>query len=75
MDNINGVSMTEYTHPTFSINLHDEDGDVVCAGIYLHYGDTVIKVASTIRGFRAHASGLSAMADEISENIDRSLLR
>ena len=71
MDDINGVSMTEYIGPTFSVNLHDKDGDVVCEGIYLHYGNTIIKVASTIRGFKAHAAGLVAMADEISEDIDR----
>ena len=71
MDDINGVSMTEHSHPTFSVNLHDLDGDVCCEGIYLHYGDAIIKVASTLNGFKAHAAGLVAMADEISENIDR----
>ena len=64
MNNIN----TEYNHPTFSVNLHDKDGDVCCEGIYLHYEDAIIKVASTLNGFKAHAAWLVAMADEISEN-------
>ena len=71
MDDINGVSSTEYKGPTFSINLHDSDGDVCCEGIYLHYSDTVIKVASTLRGFKAHAAWLFLMADEIAENMER----
>ena len=71
MDDINGVPTDEYYGPTFSVNLHDSDGDIYSEGIFLHYGNTIIKVASTLRGFKAHASGLFAMADEISENIDR----
>ena len=70
MDDINGVSMTEYESPTFSVNLHDKDGDVYCEGIYLHYGDAIIKVASTLRGFKAHATNLASMADEIAEIYD-----
>jgi len=69
MEDLNGVSMTEYKSPTFSINLHDRDGDSYCDGIYLHYGDTVIKVASTLNGFKAHAAHLTSMADEIAENL------
>lgn len=64
------VSATEFAHPTFSINLHDHDGDVYCEGIYLHYGDTIIKVASTMCGFRAHAMSLINMAEEISEGME-----
>ena len=69
MDDINGTPTDEYQGPTFSVNLHDRDGDVSCEGIYLHYGDTVIKVASTLRGFKAHAAHLTSMADEIEENL------
>ena len=69
-DDINGVSMTEYKHPSFSVNLHDRDGDAYCEGIYLHYGDTIIKVASTLNGFKAHAASLVAMANEISEHYE-----
>lgn len=70
MKDINGIPTAEYKGPTFSINLHDKDGDVYCEGIYLHYGDTVcIKVASTLRGFKAHAKCLVNMAGEIAENL------
>jgi hypothetical protein len=64
-----GVSSTEYKHPSFSVNLHDKDGDPYCEGIYLHYGDTIIKVASSLSGFKAHAEYLASMVDEIEENI------
>ena len=69
MDDINGIPTDEYMGPTFSINLYDRDGDAYCEGIYLHYGDTIIKVASSLRGFQAHANHLVNMADEIKENL------
>ena len=69
MDDINGIPTDEYKGPTFSINLHDRDGDPYCEGIYLHYGDTVIKVASSLRGFAAHAAHLIKMTTEIKENL------
>lgn len=65
-----GISATEFAHPTFSVNLYDRDGDVYCEGIFLHYGDTVIKVASTIDGFRAHTASLKSMAEEISGGME-----
>lgn len=61
------VSAIEFTHPTFSINIHDHDGDVYCEGIYLHYGDTIIKVATTLDGFKAHTKLLETMAKEIGD--------
>ena len=69
MKDINLVPPAEYKGPTFSINLHDKDGDVCCEGIYLHYSDTIIKVASSLRGFKAHTKHLAKMADEIAENL------
>lgn len=69
MEDINGIPTTEYRGPTFSVNLHNGDGDVYCEGIYLHYGDTIIKVASSLRGFKAHTKHLSNMTDEIAENL------
>jgi len=69
MDDINGVPTTEYQGPTFSVNLHDKDGDIYSEGIFLHYGNTIIKVASTLRGFKAHAKRITEMADEIAENL------
>ena len=62
-----GVSLTEYEQPMFSVNLHDAHGDVYSEGIFLHYGDTTIKVADTLKGFRAHADHLFGMLDELGE--------
>lgn len=69
MVDINGVPTTEYEGPTFSVHFRDGDGDIVSRGIYLHYGNTIIKVASTLRGFKAHAAHVSSMYDEIEENL------
>ena len=64
-----GISMTEYRHPNFTVNQYDSDGDCIETGIYLHYGEMSIKVAETLDGFKAHAEHLASMADEISELI------
>jgi len=69
MDDINGIPTKEYLGPTFSINQHDKDGAVYNTGIYLHYGHTSIRVATTLRGFKAHIAHLAAMGDEIAENL------
>jgi hypothetical protein len=42
--------------------------NVTDKGIYLHYGDVAIRVARTLRGFRAHIKHLETMANEIEEN-------
>ena len=62
------VSANEYKHPLFSIDRYDRDGDVTDKGIYLHYGDVSIRIARTLRGFRAHIQHLESMAKEIEEN-------
>ena len=67
MDDINGVSTTEYLGPTFSINQYDVEGDAYDHGIWLHYGHTSIRVARTLKGFRAHIKQLVGIAKEISE--------
>jgi hypothetical protein len=61
------VSLTEYEQPNFTVNLCGNDGDAYSTGIFLHYGDTVIKVADTIKGFKAHTKHLVTMVDEIEE--------
>jgi len=68
MEDINGVDVSEYIGPSFSINLYDRDGDVYDRGIFLHYQNTMIRVATTLRGFRAHIKHLQGMAHEIEEN-------
>lgn len=70
MKDINGVPCEEYLGPTFSINSYDKDGDCFEQGIYLHYRHTRIRVASTIRGFKAHIKHLESMINEISELVD-----
>jgi len=70
MENIYGVPTDDYSSPTFSINLYDKEGNAYCEGFYLHYGDMIIKVASSLRGFKAHARHLVFMADEIAESED-----
>uniref|UniRef100_A0A6H1ZWA6 Uncharacterized protein n=1 Tax=viral metagenome TaxID=1070528 RepID=A0A6H1ZWA6_9ZZZZ len=67
MKDINGIPCDEYLGPTFSINQHDADGDVYDEGIYLHYGHTSIRVAKTLRGFKAHVKHLEGMVNEIEE--------
>jgi hypothetical protein len=61
------VSPTEYEHPNFTVDLCDHDGDAYSEGIFLHYGDTVIKVADTLNGFKAHAEHLLGMIQELKE--------
>ena len=62
-----GVSLTEYEQPNFTKDLCGSDGDAYSEGIFLHYGDTVIKVADTLKGFVAHAEHLISMIDELKE--------
>ena len=69
---INGIPTAEYLGPTFSINQHDCDGDTYEVGIYLHYGHTSIRVATTLRGFKAHVKHLNGMVNEITENLQPS---
>ncbi len=69
MKDIDGIPTEEYLGPTFSINQSDSDGDVYEEGIYLHYGHTSIRVATTLRGFKAHVGCLKNMVDEIAETL------
>jgi len=69
MEDINGVSCAVYLGPTFSINRYDQDGNIAENGIFLHYGHTMIKIAKTVRGFKAHIDCLKSMIDEIEESL------
>lgn len=57
-----------HTTPGFSINRYDREGDDWELGIYLHYGDTSIKIAKNLDGFNAHIEHLKKVAHEIKEN-------
>jgi hypothetical protein len=52
----------------FSVNEYDQDGDINDEGIYLHFGDTRVKVASSIVEFKQFVDRISSMVDEIEEN-------
>ena len=60
----------EHSHPTFPVHIYNSDGNIGSRGIYLHYGDTAIKVASTLRGFKSYVNYLKNMAKEIAENYE-----
>lgn len=58
-------------HPNeikFSLSDYDEDGDKVKNGVFLHFGNTRVKVAETVKAFRAIVPHFEAMIEEI-ENI------
>ena len=57
-----------HMEPTFSINRHDRDGDVFDEGVFLHFGDTSVKVADSIADFKSFKIHISSMEQEIIEN-------
>jgi hypothetical protein len=52
---------------TFTVNSYDQDGDVVEEGIFLHFGETRIRVANDIKD----AEGLPALMQKIITEIKR----
>lgn len=54
----------------FSVHEYDEDGDIFEAGIYLHFGDTRIKIAETLAEFQHFASEANRVCAEIAQNYD-----
>lgn len=52
----------------FSVNDYDYEGDIIDKGIYLHFGDTRIRVADDVAGFEKFVEGLQTMSAEIKEN-------
>ena len=52
----------------FSIHDYDRDGDIYNRGIFLHFGETRIKVATTLEEFKRVTERISGMTDEIKEN-------
>ena len=51
----------------FTVNEYDQDGGLVERGIYLHFGDTRIRVGD-LSELRQVAKTLSTMVAEIQEN-------
>ena len=60
--------IAEYADCSFSINEHDSDGDLLEDGIYLHFGDTRIKVAKNKEGLKCFEKKLQDIFKEIHEN-------
>jgi len=54
--------------PSFSINRNDTDGDVWEEGVYLHFGDTTVRVAKSKEEYKNFVSYLRFMEAEILES-------
>lgn len=54
----------------FSINRYDRDGDINEIGIWLHFGDTSVKVAETLEDLSGFINQLKEMFQEIEENYE-----
>lgn len=52
----------------FSVNEYDRDGDCTDEGVFLHFGNTKVKVADSIREFSSIAEHFEAMVEEIETN-------
>ena len=52
----------------FSVNDYDSDGDVSERGIYLHFGDTRVRVADDKNDFRDFMKTMEGIFKEIDEN-------
>lgn len=52
----------------FSVNRYDRDGDIEEEGIFLHFGDTIVKAADTFADFRKLPDHIESMVEEIAEN-------
>jgi hypothetical protein len=59
-----------HQEPVFTVNSHDPDGDVWEEGIYLHFGDTRVRVAESFKGYVNFISGLISIKQEIKEIIN-----
>jgi hypothetical protein len=57
----------------FSVHEYDKDGDVSEKGIFLHFGDTRIKIAETMQELADFIKRLESMTSEIKENYEADL--
>lgn len=49
----------------YSINEYDQDGDCIDEGVFLHFGQTKIKVADTLEEFCGVANHINDILKEI----------
>jgi len=54
---------------TFSIDSHDRDGDVCEDGIFIHFGNTRIRVAGSFLEYLSFLTELRSMAPEIEKTL------
>jgi hypothetical protein len=54
--------------PMFSVNEYDRDGDLNTKGVFLHFGETRVKVADSLAEFREIVERFESMVYEIEEN-------
>lgn len=52
----------------FSVNDYDRDGDCTEKEVFLHFGETRVKAADSIKEFYDIVRHFEAMRDEIEEN-------
>jgi hypothetical protein len=53
---------------TFSVNSYDRDGDIIDKGIFLHFGDTMVRVADNLADFKSITFHMEKIVKEIEEN-------
>lgn len=51
----------------FQVNDYDSDGDLSSIGIFLHFGDTRVKVADDLKEFKEFGEIIHKMIREIEE--------
>jgi hypothetical protein len=56
-------------NPGFAINLCDEEGDAFAEGVFLFFGDTIIKVAESKEDFEQFVLHLRKMSFQINRGI------
>lgn len=52
----------------FSVNRYDDDGDVVGEGVYLHFGETIVRVAETTEDLDAFEKNIKDLIEEVRTN-------
>ena len=65
--------MTDAVHPKqicFSIGIYDSDGDLVEGGVFLHFGNTIVKAAETVEDFKTITAHMAVMVNEIEANYE-----
>jgi hypothetical protein len=58
-------------HPeriSFSVHDYDSDGDISERGVFLHFGDTRVKAADSIKEFRSILRHFESIVNEIESN-------